>query len=146
MEYYFISDFYMGEKLDDGNWPKNFADGFNGIMLKGIILEENAKIVLFRIGQILNFELRCYNELPNVGDVIKIEWSKKHNSGEYYQIDSHPFDTDISVLCSKECYEKNITECKFGDFNVMLRELKIDNKYEKDYLIKLLRKFIKDIK
>lgn len=46
-EYYFISDYYMGEKFDDKDWVKNFADGFNIITLKGTILEENARDITF---------------------------------------------------------------------------------------------------
>lgn len=80
--------------------------------------------------------------------MIKIEWREKHNNGEYYKIESHPFDTDISVLCSKECYERKKSEHKFDDLIAMLYELEIDNdnEHEKEYLIKLLEKFIKEIK
>ena len=145
-EYYFISDRYINEKFNDNNYVINFIDGFNGIKLKGIITEENSIYVLFRVNEIINFEYKYSNDIPKVGDIIKIEWIEKYNNNEYYKINNGPYDTDISVLCSKECYEKKILECKFDNLTEILYQLEINNDYEKDYLIEILKKFIKDIK
>lgn len=146
-EYYFISDTYMGEKFNDNDYVINFIDGFNGIKLKGTIVEENSIYVLFCVNEIINFEYKYSNDIPKINDIIKIELKEKYNNNnEYYKINDHPFDTDISVLCSKECYEKKRLECKFDNLTEILYQLEIDNDYEKDYLIEILKKFIKDIK
>jgi hypothetical protein len=127
-EYYFISDNYCGEKFNDDNYVTNFVNRLNGIKLGGTISKEKSMHVLFCVNEIINFEYKYSNDIPKIGDVIKIECREIYNNGEYYKINDHPFDTDISVLCSKECYERKNAECKFDDLIKMLYKLEIDIK------------------
>ncbi len=145
-EYYFISDYYMGEEFNDTDYPINFINGFNGIKLKGTILEEKFKKMKFRIDKVINFVNINYSEnIPKTGDIIEIEWEKKYSNGEYYTISLTPFDTNISIVMSNLYYEKRSTEEKFSDLTKTLGELEINGDYEKKYLTELLENFIKKI-
>ena len=88
-EFYIITDVYMGEKMDDKNFPRNFVNGFNAIMFKGTILVENISSVSFYINKIINFESK-YNTnvyVPEVGDVIKMELDENYDEkNDYYRI------------------------------------------------------------
>lgn len=156
MEYYYlISGDYMGEKLSD-DYSENFANGFNGIILKGLIVEQTKIYIIFIITEIVNFNYYDYinNEVIVLGDKLKIEWESKFNFYDkkiYYKVNSVESDkidisSNIAVLCSEDMYNDILLKDKYSELTYQLNKIEFDNLTEKNYLIDLLLDYIEKIK
>ena len=144
----------MGETLSD-NYSDNFANGFNEIILKGIITKQTKTFLIFTITEIVNLNIKHYDytELFVPGDKLKIEWVSKYELSDkkiYYNLNDISntkidLSTDIAILCSKEMYTEMLHKDKYSELTEILDKFEFENPGEKDYLINLLNDYIKQI-
>jgi hypothetical protein len=156
MEYfYLISGDYIGEKLSD-DYSENFANGFNEIILKGLIVEQTKIYIIFIITEIVNFNYYDYtnDKVIVLGDKLKIEWESKFNFSDkkiYYKVNSVEnnkidISSNISLLCSEDMYNDILLKDKYSELTYQLNKIEFDNLTEKNYLIDLLLDYIEKIK
>ena len=155
MEYYLISGNYMGETLSD-DYSENFANGFNEIILKGLIVEQTKIYIIFIITEIVNFNYYDYtnDKVIVLGEKLKIEWVSKFNFSDkkiYYKVNSVENDkidisSNIALLCSEDMYNDILLKDKYSELTYQLNKIEFDNLTEKNYLIDLLLDYIEKIK
>lgn len=153
MSWVFVSGFYMGEKMNEVHYERNFVNSFNEYIFEGEIehvekCENKNCDVKFTISK--NISQEC---ALKIGDILYLEYTSRvfryeheHNLG-YYVIrdvisDKINFDGYISLLCDVDTYKQMIIEEKFSEFEDQLNSLKVENLDEKNYIVKMLNDYI----